>query len=187
MTGNSSPAPYVASCTPGASPQAAWNAFDGTDGFNNSAYAPMPTPYFELDLGSGSANVLSSYAMKAVTVAPYNDLNRVPREWTLEGSNDDSAWTTLDTQSGQTGWSLGEVRNFQTTNTTAYRYYRINVTANNGDGSWCAIDELYFYAAATPYDGGVDGDLFLDTLGQVWYGPKNSSGSPIWPRIGKLS
>jgi hypothetical protein len=37
--------------------------------------------------------------------------------------------------------------------TTAYRYFRINITANNGDASFTEIGQLYLFMAS----GGVPG------------------------------
>lgn len=59
--------------------------------------------------------------------------NRNPKDWTFQGSNDGSSWTTLDTQTGITWGVAGETKNFTFSNSTSYEYYRLNVTANNGD------------------------------------------------------
>jgi hypothetical protein len=61
--------------------------------------------------------------------------------WTFEGSNDGSAWTTLDTQTGQTTWTL-LTKAYDFTNSTAYLYYRLNVSANNGDATFLEISEI---------------------------------------------
>jgi hypothetical protein len=59
--------------------------------------------------------------------------NRMPKDWTFKGSNNGTTWTTLDTRSAQTWPTSGEVRSFTFTNSTAYLYYRLDVSANNGD------------------------------------------------------
>ncbi len=52
--------------------------------------------------------------------------------WQFQGSNDNANWTTIDTQSNQLFNDL-EVKTYDNlTNLIAYRYYRFNVTANNG-------------------------------------------------------
>jgi hypothetical protein len=56
----------------------------------------------------------------------------MPRDWTIQGSNDGNSWTTIDTRSSQTGWVSGETRRFTVSNSTSYAQYRINVSANNG-------------------------------------------------------
>ena len=59
---------------------------------------------------------------------------RAPKSWTLQGSNDGSSWTTIDTQTNFTAWGGGNVfTGFSFSNTTAYSYYRWHVTANGGN------------------------------------------------------
>lgn len=66
---------------------------------------------------------------------------RDPKSWTFEGSNDGSSWTVLDTRTNQ-AWSQPSTLNKYTfANTTAYLYYRLNVSANNGD-AYLAVAEM---------------------------------------------
>jgi hypothetical protein len=59
---------------------------------------------------------------------------RTPKDWTFQGSMDGSAWTTLDTRTGITSWpSLTIPNSYSFSNTTAWTYYRLLVTANNSD------------------------------------------------------
>lgn len=66
---------------------------------------------------------------------------RAPKDWTFQGSNDGTSWTTLDTQTGVTSWTGGDTKAYTFTNTTAYLYYRLNVTANNGN-AYLTISEF---------------------------------------------
>jgi hypothetical protein len=76
-----------------------------------------------------SAFCLVRYSLTAWdTTSP----GRMPRDWTIQGSNDGNSWTTIDTRSSQTGWVSGETRRFTVSNSTSYAQYRINVSANNG-------------------------------------------------------
>lgn len=66
------------------------------------------------------------------TITSANDVpGRDPRSWNLQGSNDGTTWTILDTRTGE-----GFAARFQTNtytitnNTTAYVYYRLNITDN---------------------------------------------------------
>src|ERR1035437_3966790 len=103
-----------------------------------------PVNWLEFDLGSGNSSTLGSYGLTC------GDVGRVPKDWTLEGSNDDSTWDTLDTVTNATGWASGETRTFTpAVATTAYRYFRLNVTANNGDGSYTQVEELALYTGET--------------------------------------
>ena len=67
----------------------------------------------------------------------WDSAGRSPKAWTFEGSHDGSAWTTLDTQTGETGWgSYGEERYYSFNNSTAYEYYKFDCTALNDEVSF---------------------------------------------------
>jgi putative alpha-1,2-mannosidase len=62
-----------------------------------------------------------------------NDVpERDPKNWTLDGSPDGTNWTTVDTQTDQSFPDRGVTKVYPLTNTQAYQYYRLNVTANSG-------------------------------------------------------
>jgi hypothetical protein len=69
-----------------------------------------------------------------------------------------ATWTTIDTRTGQTSWGSGEARNFVLGSTpAAARYFKIVVTANNGDTSYTDFGEIYLYlAAVVPVDGVIE-------------------------------
>lgn len=82
--------------------------------------------------------------------------SRDPRDWTIEGSNDAASWTILDTQNFSLAayphcWvpkddeTQHEVtKQFSFTNTTAYTYYRMNITLNNESSSSVMLSEIEF-------------------------------------------
>jgi hypothetical protein len=69
------------------------------------------------------------------------------RNWQLQGSNDDSNWDVLDTQSsntaiGQGTWFIGDCREV----TQYYRYLRIFQTGNNSSSaSFLTFSQIEFY------------------------------------------
>jgi hypothetical protein len=69
-------------------------------------------------------------------VAAWSLANRAPNSWTIVGSNTGAfsgEEVTIDTVSGESGWSDQEVRWFDCSdNDTAYTYYRMNISSNNG-------------------------------------------------------
>jgi hypothetical protein len=103
--------------------------------FNGTATNPGPTGWLRYDLGAGNAQTVKRYMAFCADVA-----NRDPKDWTFQGSNDGLTWTTLDTQSNQTFVSRFHAKTYNIGNTTAYRYYQINVTANNGGGALAIAD-----------------------------------------------
>ncbi len=70
----------------------------------------------------------------------------IAKTWTFEGSNDNMSWNVVDTVASETGWSFGETRTFNCdVTTTPYRYYRMNITANNGDATYTEVNQLNIY------------------------------------------
>lgn len=76
------------------------------------------------------------------------EVERAPQNWTFEGSNDNSGWTVLDTQTGETSWTAGANRYYKFSNTEAYQYYKFNCTTNNGE-TQLQVGELEFYCTGT--------------------------------------
>jgi fibronectin type 3 domain-containing protein/regulation of enolase protein 1 (concanavalin A-like superfamily) len=112
------------------------NAFD--QNFGTQWFYSGTTGWLKYDFGANSAQVVKSYTIVSAVDFPTRD----PKDWLFEGSNDGSTWTTLDTQTSQTFAFRTTVSTFPLTNTTAYRYYRLNITANNGDASFVHIGGL---------------------------------------------
>jgi hypothetical protein len=95
------------------------------------------TGWLGYDFGA-NAQVVKRYTItEAITIAA-----RDPKDWQFQGSQDGVNWTTLDTQSGQAFAYLYQTKTYNLGNTTAYRYYRLNVTANNGDATFLHVGEL---------------------------------------------
>ncbi|MDF2538546.1 MAG: type domain protein [Herbinix sp.] len=69
-----------------------------------------------------------------------------PKAWTLQGSNDGSNFTTIDTQSDQTFSGRGETNTYAITNPAEkYNYYRLQITGVNGSdrihlADWSLLD-----------------------------------------------
>jgi hypothetical protein len=80
------------------------------------------------------------------TVTSANDVpTRDPKNWTLSGSNDGTNWTVIDTRSDEIfATRLLKKTYLINNNSTAYSYYRLTITANNGNtGTQLAEWELY--------------------------------------------
>ena len=72
---------------------------------------------------------------------------RDPKDWQFQASNDGAAWTTLDTQSDQVFAERLELKTYTVANPASYRYYRLNITANNGDGTFTDLSELGLFVS----------------------------------------
>jgi hypothetical protein len=134
----------------------AGNAVDGNPGTPwATTSGDMPT-WWQIHLRT--AKVVTGYAIHRCDDIPA----RTPTAWTFLGSNDGTSWTTLDTRSGITWPTVGQTQSFTFTNTTAYSYYRINITANGSD-SFTQIAEISFTGAVSGAGDGVALVPWLDS------------------------
>lgn len=104
--------------------------FDNTTATKWLTAGGQTTGWVQYDFNEEEAYVIDNYTITSANDSP----NRTCRDWTLQGSNDGVNWSILDTQVNQDAWSTFEERSYSFINTTAYKMYRLNVTANNGDG-----------------------------------------------------
>lgn len=143
MTGASTPAPFVASASSSHVALLPYEAFNSLlDTGNYWITNVTSTGWLQLDIGSGNSEILGSYNLVMNTVP---EANRSPKDWTVLGSNTGAfagEEDILDTVTGEVSWGAGELRNFICdVTTTPYRYFRIDITDNNGDaylqiGNW---------------------------------------------------
>jgi hypothetical protein len=96
------------------------------------------TGWLQYDFGAGNAQVVKRYTVNSTYFIPARD----PKDWQFLASNDGANWTTLDSQSGQSFTVLHQQKAYDLSNTTSYRYYRLNVTANNGDPDFLHIGDV---------------------------------------------
>ncbi|GAB2951119.1 GH92 family glycosyl hydrolase [Nonomuraea fastidiosa] len=71
---------------------------------------------------------VTRYALTSADDSPERD----PRDWELQGSQDGTTWTTLDTRTGETFTARHQRKEYRFPNTTAYAHYRLNVTRIGG-------------------------------------------------------
>lgn len=125
----------VASASDAVAGGAASNAFDD----NTATYWNInaSSGWLQYDLGSGNDKV----ALKYTLIDRIGVHANAPLDWTFLGSNNGVDWTTLDTQTGIGGWVNEVAKIFTFSNSTSYRYYRIDITDNNG-GAYTSIAEM---------------------------------------------
>lgn len=141
MTSNTAPAPLVAYGT-GIDPSGpAYLAFD--ENLATSAEAGFSQNMtVAIDLGAGEARAMNKYE---VTFACYGycgagSADRNYDDWYVQGSNDNSSWTTLDVQASQFSnfapfsVNVPVTREYTFSNTEKYRYYQI-VMSDPRDGT----------------------------------------------------
>ncbi|MFQ5673418.1 MAG: discoidin domain-containing protein [Nitrospinales bacterium] len=101
---------------------------------------PGSTGQWTLDFGAGVTKIITQYTIigwDANTASGF-----APKDWKLQGSNDGTNFTDIDTQTGAPAWTADEKRTYNSfTNTTGYRYYRFDITASQG-GSALTLHEI---------------------------------------------
>ena len=150
-------------------------------------------------LATVADNIYVTYKFKVATVVdgigiliPHslNCETRAPKDWTFSGSNDGETWTTLDTQSDETGWSDNEFRYYHFVNSDSYLYYKFNCTANNGATDYMQVQEIEFYGPEQVLP--VFTDLTTSSAGSVTgystvYANKNYNGNKAFDNAKNLS
>jgi len=77
-------------------------------------------------------------------------MDRMANTWTFE-YYDGADWQTADSQSNETSWGASEQRVYDVSSVYTAQRWRLNISANDGDGSYLQIAEVEMMEAST-YD-----------------------------------
>lgn len=132
-----------ASSTTGGSP--ASNAFD-------DSVATQWLSSAQINGASIKADVVSPAIVKAYAVAGTTSghESKSPKTWVLQGSNDGTNWTTVDTQSNVTAFVASEKRLYALAVATGYASWRLLFTSNQGDATTVGLSEFALYGDPPP-------------------------------------
>jgi F5/8 type C domain len=87
----------------------------------------------------------TSHVVHSYSVTSGNDFaSRDPTAWQLQGSNNGGTWVTVDQRTAQVFANRHQTNSYTCAGTTAYRFYRLLVTANNGSSA-LQVAELVLY------------------------------------------
>ena len=141
MTSNVLPLYFVASGSDVYVGHDYYQAFDGNAGTD---WRPNVHTYGDIAIDLATAQVAASYSVQGSAYPTAS-----PKTWDFQGKvNAGDGWTTLDHQADQESWGSGETRTFSFSTITAYRYYQLHITANNGDANFVLISELKIFGAS---------------------------------------
>ncbi len=129
----------VTASNPGTSPEDMTKAFDGSVLTKWFVYA-VTTPWIQYDFSGTTAYVVTSYTVTSANDRPERD----PKSWRLQGSNDGTRWTTVDTEMGQSFPTRYWTNTYAVANTTAFQMYRFSITQNNG-GTDAQLGEIQLF------------------------------------------
>ena len=130
-------------------------AFDGD--VNTKWLIFRDSGWIQYTFGGGVAKTIQTYSITSAN----DHLERAPKDWKLEGSNDGLAWTTLDLRSGVKYTNYFQKKTFAIDNNTAYRSYRLNISSNKYPylANSTQIAEIEFFEGNdSEIEPGEDGD-----------------------------
>ncbi|WP_333880075.1 discoidin domain-containing protein [Lysinibacillus capsici] len=141
MTANNAPSPLVASASDQQTGFETYKAFNNLNTASDTwmTNSNIVNGWIQLDLGS-------SMIFNCVRITSRNGVGydtHSPKDFEILASNDNNTFTKLGTFNSNTAWKNYEQRAFTFSNTTAYRYYRVDVLSNNG-GVIVAINNISF-------------------------------------------
>jgi len=130
---------YSSSCLP-------WHAFDRDNGVNYkwlTSSGDVSGSWLKIELPT--AQHVPIFCIQTPNESGY--LNRVPTSFKIQGSNDDNDWTDL-VEVSNVSWSNSETKKWINTSETAYKYYRLLISANGGAnmvaiGRWDFVNREY--------------------------------------------
>ena len=138
MTSNTSAIPFVVSATTEYNGNGAWRAFDYVTVIRNHWHADRTKPQeFKIDMGTKKE--ISSFSFTTT-----DRISSMPKDFTIEGSDDGSNWTVIKDYKDFSNYIVYETTLFLLDETVNYRYYRFNISKDNGYG-YVAIAEIQFY------------------------------------------
>ena len=160
MTSNAAPSGTVGPMT------SAWAVFSRSTAAMSH---PARASYIDYTFAGGGSKVVDGYWIAASSKRPY----RMPSEWKVQGY-DGANYVTLDTRTGEDGWSASEKRFFEFKNNTSYTSYRFiwtGLTESTSDDTDIeeigyherAEDQTPFALTASSVDGINDGAGFVAT------------------------
>lgn len=128
-------------------------AFDDVVSGSASAWLTLSgetTGYLQYEYSVKTA--VNKYTIRSRDIS--GQASRAPKDWTLEASNTGAfsgEEIILDTVTNETTWGQSEERTYTFLNPTSYKYYRLVITANNGDLDYVQIGEVELIEANVSY------------------------------------
>ncbi|MBN9218963.1 MAG: hypothetical protein J0I79_13495 [Mesorhizobium sp.] len=110
----------------------AWQLFD-KNGRTLSFLSSGTTAWVQYQQPGGAQKVCNAYWVQASGGAA--NAEDMPTQWVVQGSNNGTNWTTIDSQVAQIGWSPYERRYFDFFNKTPFEYLRLDMEGGGGPDS----------------------------------------------------
>lgn len=140
MTSNNTPAPYIVTSSSVSTDQQPYRAFNGTVNSPNDSWAASTVACW-LKVDFGKTVSVTKFALTGIhTNTQYN-----VKDFKLYGSNNDETYDIIYEANNQIDWKSSEYREYILSSTAQYRYFKIEITSNNG-AAYSGISLLHFYS-----------------------------------------
>lgn len=112
----------------------------GTANYWQSSVVTPTSAYLQLYQGSNFPKQQLIYY--TLTCAINSSQSLMPTAWAVQGSNDGTNWTILDTRTDESGWSVNERRSYTLSAASEpYSYFRLDMTQTaSGNTFYCVGD-----------------------------------------------
>lgn len=117
---------------------------NATDNQLNTNITLQSTGNVWLQYESPVAVTLKGYAVFSGNVNSDEDI----KSWKLQASNNGTDWADLDVQSNQQFSSRYQKKAYNVSTNTTYTYFRLNISANNGNGSSMQFADWQLYGSS---------------------------------------
>lgn len=130
-----------------------WLAFNHTtSGHLDSWFIQAGTTTGWLAYEFDEPKIIAKYTIEPRDYYGEISLKEIPKDWRFEGW-DGEKWVILDSRTNVTKWTYKTKNEFTFDNSTAYKKYRLNITANNGHPTMTGLGELEMMAKSTTTPG----------------------------------
>lgn len=149
------------------------NAFDGRSDLEWHAAGGVTSCWLQYTLAT--QKTLFKYTIQARGL---NGAAQSPKSWTIQGSNNGTDWTVLDTETDVTGWTNLSVKSFTVDNPGSYSMYRMDITETGGStasiAEWVGYDTVYVNGLGTDTSGNGNDWTFPSDAAQSTDTPTNN-------------
>ncbi|RNI31436.1 T9SS type B sorting domain-containing protein [Rufibacter latericius] len=141
--------------------------------------APNRTLWVQYE-STSPTDIVTQYTIVSANDAPERD----PKDWTFQGSNNGTDWTVLDTRRNQRFTSRFQHRIFSFENNTAFKYYKLDITVNNGSSDAIQMTELMIWGIPQNMPA-VPSNIRLTNITESaitinWNDVANETGYEVW-------
>lgn len=127
-----------------------WRAFNKTATLDSLCWTTKSGQTTgSIQMSYGEKKKVNTYTIQQGIGTDHVSNTAMPRDWSLQGSNDGKVWDTLDFRMFEIDWQSGEERIFKLDKDANYSNYRLVVDANNGHDNILSIYEIKFFYIET--------------------------------------